>query len=587
MRSEKPSHSAETRTTHMSSHPKSQIPNPKSQIVNVGLRLADTARRDPDGVAVVEPAGRDRAGKGQYRHVSFRELDEDSSRIAAGLLACGVKPGSRLVLLVPPGIDFVSLVFALFKAGMVTVLIDPGMGRRNLIRCLEEAEPDGLVAISVAQAVRTILRRRFRSAVHNVTVGRRWFWSGATLRQLRRHSATDFQPASTRAEDPAAIIFTTGSTGPPKGVLYGHGNFAWQVDELRELYGVQPGEKDLSGFPLFALFNAAMGVTAVIPEMDFTRPAQADPRKIVEAANDWQVTQAFGSPALWNVVGRYCEDNDVRIPTLRRVTSAGAPVPPHVLRRMKQAIHPEGDIHTPYGATEALPVASISATEVLSETADRSQEGAGTCVGRRFPGITWKVIRIRDEAIDRIEDVEELPQGEIGELLVSGPVVTRRYVTRTDANPLHKILDGDTVWHRMGDVGYLDEQDRFWFCGRKAHRLLTEDGPMYSVPCEAIFNRHKRVYRSALVGIGERGRQRPVLIVETWPEHRVSSPAEEQALLAELRTLARNQASTRAIKDFLVHPSMPVDIRHNAKIFREKLAVWAQQQRGIASRGPS
>src|SRR5207253_4377014 len=186
----------------------------------------------------------------------------------------------------------------------------------------------------------------------------------------------------------------------------------------------------------------AMSVTTVIPDMDPTRPARVDPPKIIEAVNDWNVTQAFGSPALWNVVGRHCEDNKIILPTLKRVLSAGAPVPAHVLKRMKAAIAEDGDVHTPYGATEALPVASISATEVLSETAAKSAAGAGTCVGRRFPGLEWKIIRITDEPIATLADAEELPPGEIGELIVRGSVVTTEYVTRTQANALHKIRDG-------------------------------------------------------------------------------------------------------------------------------------------------
>jgi acyl-CoA synthetase (AMP-forming)/AMP-acid ligase II len=399
------------------------------------------------------------------------------------------------------------------------------------------------------------------------------------LRGLRRVPSAGFQPTPTRPEDQAAIIFTTGSTGPPKGVLYCHENFHRQVDEIRDFYGVQAGEVDLSTFPLFALFNAAMGVTAVIPDMDFTRPAQADPRNIIEAANDWKVTQAFGSPALWNVVGRYCERHAIKLPTLRRVMSAGAPVPPHVLRRMKSAIHPDGDVHTPYGATEALPVASISATEVFADTADQSQRGAGTCVGRKFPGIEWKVIRIRDDPIERMTDVEEITHGEIGELMVRGPVVTGAYVTRLEANSLHKVRDGDRFWHRMGDVGYLDKQGRFWFCGRKSHRVQTADGPLYTIPCEAIFNQHPRVYRSALVGVGPPGGQRPVMIVETWPEHRATSASDRQRLIAELRQAAAAHPLTRGIEDILIHGAMPVDIRHNAKIFRERLAGWAARRR--------
>lgn len=311
------------------------MPAVTNELVNVGFRLSATARQIPDAVGVVQPLGRDATGKRVYRHLSFAELDHDTDAIAAGLQEIGIRPGMRIALMVRPGIDFIALVFAMFKAGVVTILIDPGMGRKNLVKCLDEAEPEGFVAISLAQAIRKLLPHRFQNARYNVTVGRRWFWGGPTLDRLRAMPPEDFKPSRTTASDPAAIIFTTGSTGPPKGVLYRHGNFNMQVEQLREYYDIRPGEIDVPGFPLFALFNAAMGVTTVIPDMDFTRPADVDPRNIVEAIHDWNATQAFGSPALWNTVGRYCEDNDVTLSTLRRVLSAGAPVPPHVLRRMK------------------------------------------------------------------------------------------------------------------------------------------------------------------------------------------------------------------------------------------------------------
>lgn len=546
--------------------------------INIAARLTAMAQGRPDAIAVVEPLGYDRAGKRQYATVTFRELDEDSGRIARGLQAMGVVPGTRLALLVHPGIDFVSLVFALFKAGAVTILIDPGMGRRHLIRCLSEAEPEGFVAIPLAQAVRTLLRRTFPKARYNVTVGRRWFWGGATLDQLRA-SLLDGNPlAATTADDPAAIIFTTGSTGPAKGVLFSHGNFDAQVDQIREFYKIQPGEIDLPGFPMFGLFNCAMGVTAVIPDMDPTRPASVAPEKILEATRDWKVTQMFGSPAMWNRVGRYCEERGVGFPTVRRVLSAGAPVPADVLRRMKACIHPEGDMHTPYGATESLPVASISATEVLGETILRTREGRGVCVGRRFSGIQWKVIRAVDGPIRCLDEAEELPAGEIGELIVHGAVVTRRYFTRPEANALGKIPDRDSVWHRMGDVGYFDEQERFWFCGRMAHRVLTPDGPMYTIPCEAIFNQHPAIYRSALVGVGPAGQQRPVIVLEPFTEKFPKTEEARRTLLAEIGELGRSNPHTAAIVHFLLHPAFPVDIRHNAKIFREKLAVWAARE---------
>ena len=240
-------------------------------VVNVGFRLSDTARHDPNAIAIAMPRGRDASGKRIYETLTFRELDEDSNLLADGLAAMGVQPGTRLVLMVPPSIDFISLVFALFKAGVVTVLIDPGMGRANLIRCLSESDPEGFIGIPLAMAVRTILTRRFPKAKYNVTVGRRWFWGGSTIAQLRgRQISPGFQPIQPLGDDPAAIIFTTGSTGPPKGVLYRHGNFDRQATEIRDFYDIQPGEIDLPGFPLFALFNCAMGVTTVMPDMDPT-----------------------------------------------------------------------------------------------------------------------------------------------------------------------------------------------------------------------------------------------------------------------------------------------------------------------------
>lgn len=544
---------------------------------NVAERLTQAARRWPERLAVAEPVpGRPRAdGQRDYREMTFSELERDSSLLADGMRDLGMRPGMRIVLMVRPGIDFISLVFALFKAGLVTVLIDPGMGRRNLVRCLQQVEPDGFVAIPLAHAIRTLLARRFPRARHHVTVGRRWFWGGATIDQLRSRNPGQLQLAATRPDDPAAIIFTTGSTGPPKGVLYRHRNFVHQAEFIRAFYDIQPGEIDLPCFPLFALFNCAMGVSTIIPDMDPTRPADVDPRNIIGPIQQWRVTQAFGSPALWNAVGRYCEQHDVRLPSVRRILSAGAPVPVHVLRRMRGAMQPDGAMHTPYGATEALPVASISAREVLEETADASARGRGTCVGRRFAGIRWQVIRIDDGPLERMEQVELLPPGEIGELMVSGPVVTQRYVTAGDANRQHKVRDGDGFWHRMGDVGYLDEQDRFWFCGRKSHRVCTERQTLYTIPCEAIFNAHPRIYRSALVGVGPRGHQRPVLVAETWPDQRPRSSADRRALIRELLELAASSELTAPIRDVLLHRSLPVDIRHNSKIFREQLAVWA------------
>ncbi|MEC9092841.1 MAG: fatty acid CoA ligase family protein [Planctomycetota bacterium] len=553
---------------------------------NVGMLLTDSARAIPDqiAIAVSEPKGEKR----HYQQMSFQELDRETDLIAAGFTAAGARKGMRLALLVRPGMDFIKLVFGMFKSGLVPILVDPGMGRNNLIQCLSETEPEGFVAIPIAQATRCLLRRRFPKAKFNITVGRRWFWGGKTLKQLvelgKKKTARDrnqYQLNAVKSQDPAAVIFTTGSTGIPKGVLYSHKNFVEQVEEIRDYYHIRPGSVDISGFPLFALFNAGMGVTTVVPKMDFTRPADVNPTEIISAVSDWNADQSFGSPALWTTVGRYCEANNVVLPSLKRVLTAGAPVAPHILRRLKKIIAEDGDIHTPYGATEALPVASIDATTVINETAEKTEKGKGTCVGNRFPGIQTRIIEISDDPISDISQTKELEPFEIGELMVQGDVVTEMYVTRTDSNRYHKVRQGDSFWHRMGDVGYLDDRERFWFCGRKSHRLNTASGPMYTIPCEAIFNTHESIYRTALVGIGDQMQQQPVLVIETWPQQKPTTPLDEEKLLTELKSIGNKSDLTRSIQKFLFIDKMPVDIRHNSKIFREELTVWAEKKLGL------
>lgn len=552
-----------------------------SEQVNIAERLRESARLYPHQKAVVFPVGRDSLGRVAYTHLTFAQLDEESDRLAKGLIDFGVQPGHRLVLMVRPSLEFIALTFALFKTGAVAVLIDPGMGRSNIFDCLETVEPDGFVAIPIVQAVRTFNRRKFPNARLNVTVGgRRWFWGGTTYEELVKASRDGFQSASTKATDPAAIIFTSGSTGPPKGVAYEHGMFDAQVELLRDFYDIKPGEVDLPGFPLFALFNSAMGVTTVIPDMDPTKPAQVDPLLILEAIRDQGVTQAFGSPAIWNRIGRHCEATGEKLGSLKRVLSAGAPVPIHVLDRMMKSFeHDDANIHTPYGATESLPVASISGREVLSETAEQSRRGEGTCVGRLFPRVSVRIIEITDGPIEHVSETRELPRGEIGEILVQAPSTTREYFRRPDATALAKIADDDgRFWHRMGDVGWFGEDDRLWFCGRKAHIVETPAGRMFTIPCEAIFNEHSKVFRSALVGVGEKPSQKPVIIVEPEPREFPESSTAQQKFRDELLELGNASSLTESIETVLFHRSLPVDIRHNVKIFREKLAPWAEEQ---------
>ena len=553
---------------------------------NVAGRLTMVASIAPGAIAIAEPDGPPQPdGLRNYSLTTFGSLDQRSDDIAKGLIAWGLKPGMRIAMLVPFGAGFIELVFALMKAGVVTILVDPGMGRKHLVRCLSDSHPDGFIGIPKAQAIRSLLRRRFPKAKWNVTIGRRFFWGGKTLQQVielgKTHKDSIGLPRVERSDD-AAVIFTTGSTGPPKGVLYTHGIFHTQIDRIRERYDIHRGSRDLACFPLFGLFDAVMGVTTIIPDMDPTKPAAVNPERLIEAATQWQIDQSFGSPALWNTVVRWAEANNIErpFPTLKRILSAGAPVPVETLAKLRTLIDPDANIMTPYGSTEALPLASIESREVIAETGPASLKGKGTCVGTRFEGVTWRVIEIEDGPVTNISQTKEVERGKIGELMVTGPMVTQKYVVRSDQNSLHKVADGKRVWHRMGDVGYLDARDRFWFCGRKGHRVTAGKRTLFTVPCEAIFNGHPAIYRSALVPRGQRPNQQPVMIVEPHPDQMPTTPQTREQLIGELLELAARNPLTRRITEIIVWETpLPVDIRHNSKIFREKLSEQLNNSR--------
>ncbi len=536
------------------------------------------AALQPDHPALKIPRGRNSAGAIDYLSLSFAELSAEVDAWCVRLTAAGVRPGDRTLVMVRQGLPLIAAAFALFRLGAVPVVIDPGMGLKSFLACVERSRPRILVGIPLARLVSRIFRRAFRTVQVRVPASAR---GTARLADPKR-PAPAVAPVKSAADDPAAILFTSGSTGAPKGVNYTHGMFDAQVELIRSTYGIEPGEVDLPMLPVFALFNPALGMTTIVPEIDPSRPASVDPRKIVQAILQENVTSSFGSPALWGRIARHCHESGQALPSLRRVLCAGAPVPPWLWEAM-QPILINGTLHSPYGATEVLPVASISADEVLGETAVATLRGEGTCVGRVLPANQVKIIAPVEGPIASWSDLQELPAGEIGEIIVTGPSVTRSYDALPEATAGAKIVDGETVWHRMGDAGRLDEHGRLWFCGRLAERVNSTEGLIYTEQVEPHFNTHPEVRRCALVGIGPKGNRRPAMVIEPIIGFKYKSSVECRRLARELRELARLQSYTQRIKAFYFHPSLPVDVRHNAKIHRLALALWAQHHHGFES----
>lgn len=579
---------------------------------NIVRHLPLMAARQPGRPAVKVPRGRTPAGDIDYLTLTFAELDAEVGAWGARLAARGVRSGDRTLVMVRQGLPLIAAAFALFQLGAVPVVIDPGMGLRNFLSCVARSRPRVLLGIPFAQIISRVFRPTFRSIQVRVTASSSLTARLAPMPETGDRKPENRQPpledlsgirypisgiAQSAPDTLAAILFTSGSTGAPKGVCYEHAMFDAQVRLIREAYGIEPGEIDLPLLPIFALFGPALGLTIIVPELDPGRPASASPEKIVRAIRQEGVTNSFGSPTLWRKVADYCLAHNVTLPSLRRVLCAGAPVPaslwtdaPHLL--------PGGRLHSPYGATEALPVSTVTADEI-DPAATR-----GACVGRPLAENRVKIIAFADGPLATLADARELPPGAIGEIIVAGPTVTKAYDQLPEATLRAKIqepnpkfqtqvgdpnslgiwslkigvsapADADAVWHRMGDCGYLDADGHLWFCGRMAERVETPDGPMFTEPCEQVFRSHPAVARCALIGLGPRGRQIPAIVIEGKPGVRLRSTARRQALAGALRQLALGHPHTASIQRFFFHPRFPVDVRHNAKIHRLALTRWA------------
>ena len=542
---------------------------------NIGFALQRVAAIQPDTTAIVELTAFHGDSFSTATH-SYQALEQRCDDYVKGFYDLGVRKGDRVAVLVPAGACVYALTFALFRLGAVVVFVDPGIGIKRMGRCLDDAEPRFFVGVLKAQLARLLFGWGRRSIQTSILVGPRWLAPWRSLAYLRQSGKEQKERSLSTAggEDVAALLFTSGSTGAPKGVVYTHNMFSNQVRMLKEAYAIEPGEVDLPTFPLFGLFDPALGMTTIVPDMDPTRPAKADPKRLIAAIRQFGVTNLFGSPALLDTLTRFTQRQGLRFDTLRRTLSAGAPVGRSVIERVRKMLPPGADLHTPYGATECLPVASISASELLADdVAVRNASGGGVCVGKPIRDNEIRIIKVTDEPIVSSAQIDTLAQGDIGEIMVLGPTTSQSYYARPKANADSKVeSDGERQFHRMGDLGYFDGEGRLWFCGRKAHRILRSDGFVCAVPVEQVLNQHPKVFRSALVrGSGTQ----IVAVVEMERGYRLDTDCQR-----ELRELCVRADLGIHLDTILEHSGFPVDIRHNAKIDRKVLGEWVRGHGG-------
>ena len=523
---------------------------------NLVSLLRDTAHRIPDRPAVISALDQGFASR------NFAQLYADIQDCASILSSQGLGKGDKSLLFVKPGLELIVLAFALIHLGAVPIIIDPGMGLQSMLACIRSTRPSFLIGTPLVCLVSKLFPRSFKTIQGKVVIDSRFL----VKIQSEKVSASKLHPAKTSASKLAAIVFTSGSTGKPKGVRYLHSTFNAQVESLRENFGMSEGELDLTTLPVFALFNPALGITSVIPDMNPRKPAKANAEKLVRAIMDFKISSAFASPVIGKKIANWCLEKNQDLSSLKRIFLAGAPSPPSLIEELSKVLI-NGQVIVPYGSTEALPVAYCKSQEVKT-CRSSIESGEGSLLGKPIPGITIKIFAARNAPYpSNSDELNVLDKNEVGEICVSGAVVTDGYYRMPGATSDARFNYEGKVFHRMGDLGYFDQDENLRFMGRKTECIPTPNGPLETERCEPIINAYEGIYRSALIGIGLGALKEPCLVVEPVDK---SSPRED--LAKHVREELRKRIPSFAIERIFWENSIPVDSRHNAKIHRLALS---------------
>ncbi len=533
--------------------------------MNVADQISEVARIYGPKTSVVEPKSGNAKRGYRYKSLSFSELEAKINQFSNALAQSGVKKGDKALLFVRPCLEFSALAFALFKIGATPIFIDPGMGRRPFLKAINDTSPKILIGAPKVIFLSYFFRKSFSAIKLRFSYSGLGLPGAPGLIRLAKNENKNFEAVQFGPNETAAILFTSGGTGAPKGVVYTHDIFIKQTQALKNEFNLTHEDVDVPGFPLFALFTLSMGMKSVVPPMDPTRPALASPEAMARVIRDHKASFLAGSPAIWKNLASYIEQTGENFPSVRSLVMFGAPIPCSLHKTLKSGL-PNGETYTPYGATESLPVANASGSTILAKK-QLIEGGHGVFIGKELEGAQVRVIKRTLGPIKSIESVLDCSEMEVGEFIVRSGTTTKSYYGLEEATVNSKIVDGKSAWHRMGDVGYRDKEGHLWFCGRSSHVIEHENDVFYTTKIEAFFNQHPKVFRSALVC--KNGR--PSLAIQRKDGKETLASGEAIRFKEELIELAAQSPQASKIQDFFLITKLPVDIRHNIKIDRLKL----------------
>ncbi len=547
--------------------------------------LLRRAAGTPDALAVVEVAN--------GRRLSFAQLEADIALVGAGLVASGVEPGQRVALLVPPGIDLTVALYACWRIGAVVVVADAGLGPRGMRRALRGAGIDHVIGIGKGLAAvallgvpgRRILVEGPTSALGSL-VRRPGIWGPVhvadTLDGVRLMGADAPTPPLPPVDAEAAVLFTSGATGPAKGVVYRSDQIRAQAGHIKAIYNLSDHDAFVAAFAPFALYGPAMGVASAVPDMDVTSPSTLTATGLAEAVSAAGATTVFASPSsLRNVVATAPSLSTGQRDTLsgvRVAMSAGAPIPVPLLESV-QMVLPNAELHTPYGMTECLAVSDITLAGLQAAGA-----GNGVCVGRPLAGVEVSIAPLPQDPSQPDGDPTKDPDV-TGEIIVAAAHVKDHY-DQLWATQRASSRDGDS--HRTGDVGHLDTEGRLWVEGRRQHVVHAASGPLTPVALELALQAIPGIRDAAIVGVGPEGTQAVVAIMivndaNGEPVKRRCGSVLAGRPLSRAVRMAAAEVSRQPIAAVLTTSAFPVDVRHQSKVDRARLAQWAT---GVLAGGP-
>lgn len=519
----------------------------RANLSHILLRRVETV---PDKPAIYEPIW-DSSGIKSYKLITYIDLKIRSGKLANSLLELGLKPGDRILVMVPMSIALYEIMLACLKAGIIIVFIDPWVGFKKIREFALQTSPRAFISTMKGNILRWI-PGILPSFEFNITIGKSLFGLGTySLEELIENNSEECDIYEVEEDYPALITFTTGSTGIPKGVERSHGFLFLQHQILTEHLGTKREDIDLTMLPVFVLNSLANGSTSVLPAMDTRNVSRAEPALLAQQFKDMHITTSVASPIVFEKLVTHMASMEDNFPEVRALYTGGAPVSRELIISLKNIV-PNGKVYILYGSTEAEPIASISAEEILEETVPPTEIGLGLCVGLPDPNIEIGIIPASEENLDSLN---LLPIGETGEIAVCGPHVNKGYYKNPIAEQQNKIkLENGSVWHRTGDAGYVDKNGRLFLLGRISQRITREDKIYYPLQIEPVINTLESVEKSAYFTVSNG------LIVLAYTDNGKSVVTAENAIRKKIEELNLPCDKIIRVKE------IPMDPRHNSKI---------------------